>query len=156
MNQNEERKWSWMDVLGLILGFLAAILSFFGGSFTYLSQLNNGEVTLWPLPGMILLDWVVVGVLVFFAAFFILRRRSKVWLLLTWVFTGSFIPLIILGAFSIGYMVLITFLFSLIATALMAFRKGINWLESFGALMIGSIGNLAILMLIITLSGQTL
>jgi hypothetical protein len=150
------RKRSIVDLLALILAFVTATVSFFGALFTYVTEAQIAGVSLWPLPGLVLVDWILVGVLGFFATYFRLRRRSKRWLVACWVFSGAFIPLVILGAFSIGFMVLITFLLSLLATSILAFRNGTNWLESFGALMLGSIGNLAILMLVISLSGQTL
>jgi hypothetical protein len=44
----------------------------------------------------------------------------------------------------------------LFTTIVIAVRYREKWLESIGLLMLGSIGNLAILMLIITLSNRTL
>jgi hypothetical protein len=72
------------------------------------------------------------------------------------VFTGAFIPLIILGLLSIGSLVFISFLLYLVPTAILAFRNPSNWLVSFGMLMLGSLGNLAIVMLIIAVGSQTL
>ncbi len=156
MSQGGERKRSWVDLGVLILSFLGAMVSFFGAVTTYASEAQIPGVTLWPLPGYVLIDWILAGSLGFIAVFFYLRKPSKNRLRMTWLFPGAFIPLIVLGAFSIGLMVLLSFLLSLVSTSILAFRNQTNWLESFGVLMVGSIGNLAIVMAIISLSGQML
>jgi hypothetical protein len=156
MSEPSEIKPSGLDLIALIFAFLAVTLSFLVAVITYISQAQIAEVPLWPLPGLVLTDWILVGVMGFFATFIGLRKRSIVWQIIPWIFSGSYIPLIILGEFSIGFMVLITFLLSILSTIILAFRNRTSWLISFGGLMIGSIGNLAILMLIISLSGQTL
>ena len=151
-----EQKRSWVELLALVLAFLGAMISFVGASFIYLSQAQVAETNLWPLPGLALLDWVLSGSLVVIAVFFSLTRASKRWRAATWLFTGALIPLIILGVFSIGPLVLLSFLLFVISTAILALRSRSNWLVSFGMLMLGSMGNLAILLVIITLSEQIL
>lgn len=147
---------SLVKLLDLLIAFSGAIVSFLGATFTYLSQAQISDTPLWPLPGLVLVDWILMGSLGFIAVFFALRKASRLWLRATWVFTGSFIPLIILGTLSISPLVSLAFLLFILSTTILAIRNQTSWLASFGFLMIGSIGNLAVLMLIITQSGQTL
>jgi hypothetical protein len=149
MNMDSESQSSWVDILALILSFLAAILSFGGAAYTYISQAQISATPLWPLPGIVLVDWVLLGTVGFIAAFFSLRKKTVGWMRSTWFLTGALIPILILGAFSIGPMVLIVFLLAAISTFIIAMRLRLKWLESFGLLMLGSISNLLILTLFI-------
>jgi hypothetical protein len=148
-------KRSWVDLLALTLAFFGALVSFFGALLTYVSQVKIEVTSLWPLPGLVLIDWVLVGSIGFVVAFFSIRKSSAWWLRTAWLLTGAFIPLIILGAFSIGLMVVVAFLLFVVSTIILAIRHQTKWLESFGFLMLGSIGNLGLLMLIITLGTQS-
>ncbi len=156
MAETERRKRSWRNLLVLLIAFTGAIVSFAGALYTYGSQAQIPGNSLWPLPGFVLIDWIVAGSLGFIATFFCLRKASRRWLRWDWVFTGSFIPLIILGAFSIGPLVLISFLLFLVPAAILTLGVKTDWAADFGLLMVGSIINLAILMGIITASGQAL
>jgi hypothetical protein len=152
MSSKGDGRRSWLDLLALILSFLAAIVTFWGAVFTYLSQAQIPEASLWPLPGWMLINWFFVAVFGFIVAFFCLRRKTVGWLRMTWFLTGAFIPLIILGAFSIGLWVFIAFFFTMLSTIFIAIRQKSKWLESFGFLMLGSIINLGILILIIVIA----
>jgi hypothetical protein len=145
-----------VDVLALVLSFLAAIVTFLGVISTYSSQAQLPEVPLWPLPGLVLIDWLLVGVTGFLAVFFSLRRRTVWWHRITWLLTGAFIPLFILGALSIGTLVLMAFFLALISTFIITIRLRWKWLESTGYLLLGSIINLAILALTIISAGPGL
>jgi hypothetical protein len=57
----------------------------------------------------------------------------------------------ILGAFSIGTGVLITLLLFVGSTIIFTIRQDGKWLASFGLLMLGSICNLVLLLVVITL-----
>jgi hypothetical protein len=151
MSANSESQRSWMDVLALFFSFLAAIVSLSGAIFTYATQAQIPEATLWPLPGFLLVDWLFIGIISFVVVSISLRRKTVGWLRLTWLLTGAFIPLIILGVVSIGLMVLIAFFFAVISTSIIAIRYRFKWLESFGILMLGSISNLLLLILITSL-----
>lgn len=154
MSTNGELRQSLVDILALVLSFLAAIVTFSGAIATYVSQAQISGEPLWPLPGLVLTDWLLVGVIGFVAAFFSLRRKTVEWLRMTWLMSGAFIPLIIVGALSIGPVVLIAFLLAIISTFIIAIRHGWRWLESLGFLMLGSIGNMVILVLIIVSAGS--
>jgi hypothetical protein len=155
MNTEVRRKSPWPDLIALLLAFSAAIITFLGAMLTYLSQAQIASAPLWPLPGLVLVDWTLLGSIGFVTAFFSLRKKTAGWFRMTWIITGTFIPIAILGAFSIGMVVIISFLLFVFSTVIIALRYREKWLESFGLLMLGSLGNLAILMAIITLSNQT-
>ncbi len=154
MSASDESRRNWVDLLALFLSFLAAIVSISGAIFTYTSQAQIPEVTLWPLPGLVLVDWLLIGVISFVVVSISLRRKTAGWLRMTWLMTGAFIPLIILGALSIGLLVLIAFFFTVTSTFIIAIRYRFKWLENFGFLMLGSMSNLLILILIISLGSS--
>src|SRR4030042_2594271 len=152
MDKIEQRQRSWLDLLAMVLAFFTAIISFLGALATYLTQAQIPEAPLWPLPGLVLVDWVLLGSIGFFAVFLCFRHTSVKWLLLAWFITGALIPLIILGAFSIGLAVLIAFFLFVISTIILTIRQKGKWINSFAWLLLGSICNLGILFIIITLS----
>jgi hypothetical protein len=152
MSTNGEIKQSKVDLLALVLAFLGAIVSFLGVVAIYSSAAQVSGTPLWPLPGLVLVDWMLIGAISFIATFFCLRKRSAGWLKLIWFMTGTFIPVIILGAFTIGVLVLVAFFFMVISTFIIAIRQESKWLTSFGYLMLGSIINLGILAVILFLS----
>jgi hypothetical protein len=135
----------------LVLSFFGAIVSFLGALSTYSSQAQIPEAPLWLLPGMVLLDWVLLGAIGLLTAFFSFRHVSAKWVQAAWFITGTFIPLIILGAFSIGLGVLVAFFLFVVSTIILSIRRRGKWLLSFGLLMLGSICNLGILLIMITL-----
>jgi hypothetical protein len=154
MSANTESRRNWVDLLAMFLSFLVAIVSLSGAIFTYLSQAQIPKATLWPMPGLVLVDWLLIGVISFVVVSISLRRKTVGWLRMTWLVTGAFIPLIILGALSIGLLVLIAFFFAVISTFIIAIRYRFKWLESFGFLILGSISNLLILILFIERLGS--
>ncbi len=156
MNATDEKHGSWVDYLALGLAFLAAVISFWGAFATYAYEGQVPNTPLWPLPGLILSEWVLLGLVGFILAYLCTRGASGWWLRAAWIITGTFIPLIVLGAFSIGAIVLVAFLLLAIATSIYSIRRNGKLLESFGFLMLGSIVNLGILSVIITLSNQNL
>ncbi|OGN92754.1 MAG: hypothetical protein A2Z71_11140 [Chloroflexi bacterium RBG_13_50_21] len=152
VDKKEQQQRSWLDLLAMVLAFFTAIISFLGALVTYLTQAQIPEAPLWPLPGLVLVDWVLLGSIGFFAVYLCFRHTSVKWLLLAWFITGTLIPLIILGAFSIGLAVLIAFFLFVISTIILTIRQKGKWINSFAWLMLGSICNLGILFIIITLS----
>jgi len=99
MSQEGRQKRSLADLLALLLAFTAAVIAFLGALVTYIGQEKVSVTPLWPLPGLVLAEWVLLGVAGFITAFFSLRKKKTGWFRATWVITGAFIPLIILGAF---------------------------------------------------------
>ncbi len=154
MSSTSEDRGAWIDYLALGFALLAAVISFWGAFQTYTFEGQIPDNNLWPLPGLILSEWVLLGVIGFFLAYLCTRGTSKRWLRAAWTITGTFIPLIVLGALSIGGVVLVSFVMLVISTTVYTLRKHGKWLESFGFLMVGSIFNLCILWVIITLSNS--
>jgi hypothetical protein len=154
MNTDEKVKRSWVDMLALALAFFGAIVSFTGAVVTYLYLAQIADAPLWPLPGLVFVDWLLIGAVSFVVAFFCLRRKTAGWLKLIWFMTGTFIPVLILGASTIGILVLIAFLLEMISTFIISIRQESKWLASFINLMLGSICNLGVLAIIILLSNS--
>jgi len=150
-DKKEEQRSSWLDFVALALAFFGAIVSLGGALSIYSSQAPIAETPLWPLPGFVLLDWALLGLIGFLPAYLSFRHLSSKWRLVAWFITGALIPLIVLGALSIGSIVLISFLFFVISTIILSIRKKAKWLESIGILMLGAICNLGLLLIIITL-----
>jgi hypothetical protein len=140
----------------MVLSFFGAILSIGGALLTYSSQAQIPEASIWPLPGFVLLDWANLGLFGFLTTILCFRQSSTKWLQVTWFITGMFIPLIVLGAFSIGSAVLIVFLLFVISTIILAIRKRAKWLESIGLVLLGAICNLGVLLVVITLGNRSL
>jgi hypothetical protein len=154
MNNTDRRQFSWVDLLALGFAFFGSVVSFWGALVTYFTQAQIPGASVWPLPGLVLLDWVLLGLAGFITTYLCFRQGSAKWLRLAWLFTGTLIPLIILGAFSIGLAVLIAFLLFVISTISFGVRKNSKLLESFGLLMLGAIVNLGVLAIIIALGNS--
>lgn len=156
MDNLSERHIPRADFIGLASAVIGAMISMAGASGVYVSQASTSVTTLWPLPGFVLLEWALLGIFEFIAAYYVFRWSSIKWQQAAWSLTGALIPLIILGAFSIGPLVLITFLLFVISIGLFAIRTKPRWLPSIGALALGVIINLGLLLLIITLMHGTI
>jgi len=154
-DKKDDQQGSWVDIIPLVLSFFGAMVSFSGAILTYLTQAQNPKASLWPLPGLVLIDWVLIGLVGFIPTYYCFRRISTKWLHVAWLITGTFIPLIILGAFSIGAGVLIAFIMFVVSTIMITIRQRGKLLASFGLLMVGSICNLGVLLILITLSYQS-
>jgi hypothetical protein len=155
LDNKDDQRSSWMDFLALVLSFFGAIVSFLGAILIYSSQAQIPEASLWPLPGLILMDWVLLGLIGFLTAYLCFRQVPAKWLHVAWFITGAFIPLIILGIFSIGLAVLIAFIFYVVSTTILTIRQRGRLLASFGLLMLGSVSNLGILFIMITLGNPS-
>lgn len=154
VNIEQKQRSGWLDFIALLLAFFGSVASIAGALALYSSQAQFSEVSLWPLPGLYLVVWGMLGLLGFIAAYLTFRVSSLKWLLTLIFITGMFIPLIILGALSIGTLVAIGFLFFVISTLILAIRKKASLLESLSLFLLGAICNLGLLLIIITL-GKT-
>jgi hypothetical protein len=156
LDEGENRRYSFVDIAAIVIAFLGAVTCVVGSIAIYISQAQFAGGFLWPLPGLVLLLWALLGLLSSVAAYLSFFRSSIRWLQTLIFLTGAFIPLIIIGAFSIGSLVMIGFVFFLVSMLILAVRKKAKFLESFGLLMLGSISNLMLLYIIITLGGSSL
>jgi hypothetical protein len=156
VDSGDRKTHTWADVVALGMAFLGAIASMAGSLAIYSSQAGFAGGFMWPLPGFVLVLWALLGLFSFLAAYLTVQRSSLKWLQALIFLTGAFIPLIIIGAFSIGTLVMIGFLFFVVSLVFLAIRNRAKFLESFGLLMLGAIGNLGLLYIIITLGGSSL
>jgi hypothetical protein len=151
MNTTDDQQLGWIDFLALGFSFFAAIVTVWVALSIVSFQGQAAGEPLWPLPGFVLLDWVLLGVMGFITTYFCIRRLAVRWLQAMWFITGAFIPLIILGAFSIGVVVLLVFVLFLISSTIVSIRQKAKWLQSLGLMLLGGAGNLILLLIIIAL-----
>ena len=147
----EHHQPSWLDYLALGAVSFAVFLSIFGGLAIFSTQAQVPDAPIWPLPGLVLVDWMLLALIGFITTYFCFRGGSKSWLDITWVITGTLIPLGVLGIFSIGLAVLIALFLCVVSTIYFTIQRRGKLLRSFGLLMLGSIGNLGVLAIIIFL-----
>ncbi len=140
------------DFIALAASFIGAVVSIAGAGGVYISLAGVSTTPLWPLPGIVLLDWAILGILDLIAAYLVFRWSSIPWQEASWAFTGALMPLIILGAFSIGPLVLITFVLFVVSIVLLALCRKPKWLASVVALALGIIINLVLLLLVISIA----
>jgi hypothetical protein len=155
-NMGEKHIYTPADIVVIGLAFLGAVACVAGSMAIFSQPQYFAETSLWPLPGLVLVLWAAMGLFSFLATYLSIRRSSLKWLKALIFLTGSFIPLIIIGAFSIGSLVMIGFLFFMASMLVLGIRNRARFLESFGLLMLGAIGNLGLLYAIITLGGSSL
>jgi hypothetical protein len=151
MNTTDNRQLGWVDFLALGFSFFAVIVTVWGALAIVSVQDRVAGEPLWPLPGFVLLDWVLLGLMGFLTTYFCMRKLAEKWMQAMWFTTGTFIPLIILGAFSIGPIVLLVYVLFLISAIILSIRQKAKWLQSFGLMLLGGVSNLTLLLIIITL-----
>lgn len=143
------------QMLEWLLAAAGTMISFYFASSVYVSQAQfqaPGE-SMWPLPGLVLVEWALLGLIGFLA---IILSNSKIpaRLILTgWVVCGALIAMGIISALSIGPIVLVAALSFLFADLLLAYRQKTRILQGLGALLIGLVGNAAILFILLVIGG---
>lgn len=138
-------------IIQWILGALGAGIALAGALGIGASQLGFPGASIWPMPGLVLLDWVMLGLLGFVGMIAEGSWKRTFNLVDTWFVVGALIPLMVIGAFSIGPLVLLTLLAFFLAALLASTQAKVSWLKYFKALLIGAVANLALLYLFITL-----
>jgi hypothetical protein len=137
----------WAYLIALVLAFIGTLYAIGGAWLVFADQAQLPGSAMWPFPGLVLLDWAILGILGFLGALFWNSPEAATWLKAIWFVVGALMPLIVLGAFSIGTFVLITWCFMLASAVINTFRSKGKWLAYLGTLMIGAIGNLGLLLL---------
>jgi hypothetical protein len=107
--------------------------------------------SIWPLPGLVLLDWAALGVIGFIGILLAENPRNLPWFEGSWFAVGAFLPLVVLGAFSIGPFVFLSLLTLLIAAILTSLQLKISPLPRLKFLLIGTLANLGLLLGVILL-----
>ncbi len=148
MIDNQGRPITKADFVGIALSIVEAVISIVVPVALYGDlKAGVGTASLWPLR-LMLVDWALLGVMSFIAAFLSFQLCSERWLNATWFFAGAFIPLIILGAIDIGPYALISFGLAMVSSLVLAMQQKSKWLVNFGLLMLGVVINLGVVYLI--------
>jgi hypothetical protein len=130
---------------------IGALLCVVGASgFWQPEQFVSPAASLWPLPTLVLLEWMVLGIMGAIAAFGDQRDQGAGWATMRWVACGALFGLLILGMFSIGPLVMFAAL-SFLGAAMLADRRYQRRRSRLGMLTAGTVGNLALLLMLISL-----
>ncbi len=140
-----------MDYVAVFLAFWGAISAISGAGLIGFTQAASFPPSIWPMPGLILLEWGLLGVSGLASTALAVWKPASKWLLALWAITGGFVPMVIIGAFSIGPYVFIGYVFFLAACLLLTFRHKPGWLKCAGWFMLGLIANLVIILLFVSL-----
>ena len=135
-----------------ILIVLGALLCIGGATGVWHAQLSSPAASLWPLPALILIDWILLGVMGMIAAFGDRRSERSRWITLRWVVCGALFGLLILGIFSIGPVVLLAALAFLGAVMLAERQHQRRVSVPLGVLTTGTVGNIGLLITLIILA----
>jgi hypothetical protein len=102
--------------------------------------------SIWPLPGLVLLEWAAFGVVGFMGILLAENPSNLSWFGASWFVIGAFLPLVVLGALSIGPFVLLSLVALLIAALLTSVQLKISLPPRFKFLLIGMVANLGLLL----------
>lgn len=81
---------------------LGALICMLGAAFIVGSQAAPAEESIFPLPGLILIGWAVIGVLGFISSIAALNPQYPHLGRAVWIMVGALLPLMVLTALSIG------------------------------------------------------
>jgi hypothetical protein len=147
MKTETERKQEWMHAAAVVLAGLGALVAAGGAWVFYTQQAQMQASSMWPLPGLVLLAWAALGLVVFFSAYFSRGIAVSAWQRRGWTAIGALAALAVLGVFSIAPLVLLSLLFSLTAMILLAVQSPAAWHEVLTAVMLGAVVCVAVLLL---------
>lgn len=133
----------------VVLGMFLCI----GGATSFWQfQKPSPDASLWPLPALVLLEWMLLGVVGAIAAFGDRRSERSLWRTIRWAVCGALFGLLIVGLFSIGPLVLFAAL-SFLGAATMADRRYQPRVSApMGVLTAGTVGNVGLLLTLISLA----
>lgn len=144
-------KTQWIEFIVLLSAFIGMLAAIVGPLIILSSQVGFQGSSIWPLPALVLIDWILIGILGFFGAYLGIKTSQTKWLKMVWLVLGMLLALIVIGALSIGSFVLISLIFFFASTFLITLRKGMKWSENFGLLILGVVCNLGLLYIFIFL-----
>ena len=139
--------------LVLVLGSIGMLFSVGGATVFFSYQINISGASIWPLPALVLIDWMVLGLLGFVGALFGTRSIPASWSRLDWMVVGALLPLIVFGAFTIGMYVLISLPFLVASAFLITVRRERNRLNGLSFFALGLVCNLVLLFIFVALGG---
>jgi hypothetical protein len=137
--------------IALTSAIVGALLAFTAASLVLIQEASHPGASIFPMPVLVLIEWGVLGMA---GAIYLLlaeMRQAGRYLLGAWAMLGAYLPLILLGAFTIGPYALASALLLLAPTAYLTHRHDIGARRWPGYLVIGALGNLAILLILILL-----
>jgi hypothetical protein len=144
------------NLIERVLVSLAAVMSILGAAAIWSSEASIQSSALWPLPALVLFNWAGLGFLGALAVY-LAEKSDRNWLLgIPWAITGALLPMVVLGVFSIGPLVLVSALLFLVASAVVTLRRQRSFLHGLGLLLVGSVGNVALLFLLIAIGNPGL
>lgn len=118
------------------------------------SQMGIPGNSIWPLPGLVLIDWAILGVAGFLTAYLGTKPLPGFWASAAWFVVGALIPLLALGALSIGPFVLICLAFLSASAVLMTIHQRLKGRDIFLNFVLGALVNLGLLLGMIALGGN--
>ena len=151
MEQGNGANKRWIDLLASGLGAIGALVAVAGPIVVLGSQPTNPGSSVWPLPGLVLIDWAVLGVAGFLGAYLGTKPLPGLWSKIAWFVAGALIPLMALGALSIGPFVLLSLVFLAASAVLVTIHQRLKGLEILGAFVLGILLNLGLLLGLIVL-----
>lgn len=141
----------WVEIIAIILS-LCGVIIFIGGAISVAnSQTSSFNAPIWPLPGLVLTYWAILGIVHLVFTILIAMDKPNIFLYGSWSITGAFIPLMILGALSIGSIVLMGFVLFLFSSILLSLRRKVKWLTSLGLFILGAVISAGVLLAMIAL-----
>jgi len=135
-----------------MLAMLGAIICIAGATgFWQHAQLSSPNASVWPLPALVLLEWLLLGIIGAIATVADRQSGRSVWTTIRWTVCGALFGLFILGGFTIGPLVLLAALIFLGAAILADHRYQRKVGVQVGLLTAGTVGNIGLLLIVISL-----
>ncbi len=140
------------SIVEWLLVAVGALLCIGGAIGFWQAQTASPAAPLWPLPALVLFEWMLLGMISTIAAFGERRSKTFPWANVRWAVCGALFGLLIVGVFSIGPLALLAALAFLGAALLDNYRhqRGMN--AYVGALTAGTVANIVLLLLLIRLA----
>jgi hypothetical protein len=110
---------------------------------------GQGQSTLWPMPALALIEMALLGLIGLLAIAIDDGAHTLRWGIVTWAVIGSLIALMLVGAWTIGPLLLIAVLAFATAAILADTRRNRKILSDVGVLIIGAASNAVVLLLFI-------
>jgi hypothetical protein len=135
--------------ISLSSAVLGAILATMGAGMILIQQAGIFASNVFPMPFLVLLDWAVLGVAgAVYVSLATLRPDARQ-LQGAWAVLGAYVPLIVIGAFSIGPVALLCALLLLAPTLFLTIRHQVNFGRLLGILAIGILANLTLVLALV-------
>jgi hypothetical protein len=141
-----------IKIIVWIFAGIGVFISFLGAAGILASEATTGGGHIFPLPGLILIEWASIGLLAFIFAIAVFNPQYQHLERGIWMMTGALLPLVVLGALSIGPLVLAAAICFLLASISVSLHTGTQLVPKLGYLLIGAIGNLIIVLVLITIN----